>query len=109
MDEMTGGDWMEPGWSGDASEAAKMEPFNPGASSGMTWWQSMIAYGASRAIDNRFGPTNVQGNTNPGSFAGQNGRSYQQGPTPTAGEMLGGSGSLILLAGGALLAYALLG
>lgn len=113
MGDMTGGAWQEPGgfggaWDaaslGDVTDAQKMEPFNP-TGGAVPWWQSLIQYGAVRAIDNRYGPTNVAGNVNPGSFAGQNGRSYQQGGTPQpatggalAGALGGGTGGLLLLA-----------
>ena len=44
------------------------------------WWQNVISYGLTRAIDNSLPnqQNGIQGNTNPGSFAGQNGRTYNQ-------------------------------
>lgn len=62
----------------DRNEAIQMQPFIPPAAQqqGMAWWESLIAYGATRAIDNRFGPVPVSGNVQAGSFAGQNGRTY---------------------------------
>lgn len=80
----------------DAAESAQMTPFQPGTANGMQWWESVIAYGATRAIDNRFGPVNVLGNTNPGTFAGQNGRTYgnttARAPGPAVQVNAGGQG-----------------
>ncbi|MBP6899521.1 MAG: hypothetical protein KBC73_05500 [Burkholderiaceae bacterium] len=76
------------GLGSDMAEAQQMAPFAPPAAQqqGMAWWESLIAYGATRAIDNRFGPVNVAGNTQPGTFAGQNGRTYTQTPTVQSGQ-----------------------
>jgi hypothetical protein len=75
------------GLGNDRAEAMQMQPFVPaaGQQQGMAWWESLIAYGATRAIDNRFGPVNVAGNTQGGSFAGQNGRTYVNTPTTQGG------------------------
>ncbi len=100
------------GMSSDGAEAFKMAPFVPPAAQqqGMNWWESLIAYGATRAIDNRFGPVNVAGNTNAGSFAGQNGRTYVNtagtgGTAPRASQAAQSSNllPLLLVAGLALL------
>jgi hypothetical protein len=66
---------------GDGMEAAKMEPFTPLAA-GQTapWWERAAMYGLTRAIDNRFGPQQVAGNVDSGTFAGQNGRTYTSTP-----------------------------
>jgi hypothetical protein len=66
---------------GDAYDNAQMQQFAPNQSE--PWYVSMIQYGITRAIDNRFGPVNVAGNTQPGTFAGQNGRTYAQAPNGT--------------------------
>ena len=103
----------------DQRDAAKMEPFTPAArGDNSAWWERTIQYGLTKAIDNRFGPQNVQGNTNPGSFAGQNGRTYTQAPqaqrdAPTtqapagpAAMAQGIPGGLLTIGAVALLAYA---
>lgn len=93
----------------DASEAAQMAPFQPGTANGTPWWQSVVMYGASRAIDNRFGPTNVQGNTQAGSFQGAGGRTVMNSGSAQAGALggllPGGSGGLLLLVAVAAVAY----
>lgn len=75
------------GLGADLAETRQMAPFTPPVAQqqGMAWWESLVAYGATRAIDNRFGPTNVGGNTNAGSFAGQNGRTYVNTPGTAGG------------------------
>lgn len=93
----------------DVAEAQQMQPF--AADQTAPWWQSLIAYGATRAIDNRFGPTNVAGNTNTGTFAGQNGRTYVNNPNALGGRVVsaGGDGSGLLLIVAAVAALALAG
>lgn len=104
----------------DQREAWKMEPFTPrAAGQAETWWERTIQYGLTRAIDNRIGSQNVQGNTNPGTFAGQNGVTYRSTPTAQRGQpmaqMQGGPaevqgipGGVLTLGALALLAYAAL-
>lgn len=97
---------------GDVYDNAQMQPFSaaPAGQAGMPWWESVIAYGATRAIDNRFGPINVGGNTDPGTYGGANGSTYRQRPTqpaPVAPAGPGGVPWLVLLAAGAL-AFAVL-
>lgn len=63
---------------GDVSDALKMQATNETSA---PWWQDAIKYGVTRLIDNKFGPknkTSVQGNVDPGSFAGANGQTYSQ-------------------------------
>jgi hypothetical protein len=95
---------------GDAYDNAQMQPFVSATTPGMSWWESLINYGATRAIDNRFAPVNIQGNTDPGSFGGSNGRTYQQ--KPSSGAVAAGGMSaqamLLMLAGAAALAFAIL-
>jgi hypothetical protein len=64
----------------DIAEAEKMAPYVANDGSGQPWWQSVVKYGLTKAIDNTMpGRANgIQGNTNPGTFAGQNGRTYGQ-------------------------------
>lgn len=77
------------GLGNDYAEAAQMQPFIPEAAQqrGMSWWESVIAYGATRAIDNRFGPPQVGGNTQAGSFAGQSGRTFINTPQARAAQV----------------------
>ncbi|WP_130481158.1 hypothetical protein [Sphaerotilus mobilis] len=97
----------------DIAEAAKMGAYSSGApaTTGQqpaAWWESLVMYGATRMIDNRYPgqSTGTMGNTSPGTIAGQNGRTYtQQGgavaPAQAGGLKLG----LPLILGGLLLAY----
>jgi len=64
----------------DVAEAQKMASYVPQDGSGAPWWQSVIRYGLVKAIDNTLPgqQTGIQGNTNPGTFAGQNGKTYGQ-------------------------------
>lgn len=63
---------------GDYHDIAKMAPFQNAISkaAGESWYEGLIGYGITRAIDNRFGPTNIAGNTYGGSYQGANGRTY---------------------------------
>lgn len=92
-----------PELAGDYNDAAQMQPFV--ADPGTPWWQNVIAHGLTRAIDNRYGPVAVQGNVRPGSFAGQNGATYQQGQTPVAASAGGIQTTWLLLGGAALIAF----
>ena len=90
---------------GDVYDDAQMQTVTgmaTGQGSAVPWWQQIAVYGITRAIDNRFGPVNVQGNVSPGSFAGQNGvsypQNYAQGGTTYAQAQPGGmSGGVVLL------------
>ena len=69
--------------SDDLKDWGKMSTYTPapqGARDQNAWWQNLVSYGVSRAIDNSLPNQHngIQGNTNPGSFAGQNGRTYNQ-------------------------------
>ena len=61
---------------GDAAEWNKMTAFTaaPQQAEAAPWWANMVGYGITKAIDNTFPNQNIgiQGNTKPGSFAGQN-------------------------------------
>ena len=95
----------------DQYDAAKMEPFNPGAQAGQSWWESSLMYGISRAIDNRFGPVSVAGNVQAGSYAGANGKTYSQNGSaqvaPSIASSLGVSPLVLLLGVGAVVWFAL--
>lgn len=82
----------------DLAEWGKMSRFTPAPADAQQqpWWQNLVSYGISKAIDNTFPNERhgIQGNTGPGSFAGQNGQSYQQrgsqnAPPAPAGASLG--------------------
>jgi hypothetical protein len=83
---------------GDVYDNAQMGSYSAG---GTPWWQSLVQYGAVRAIDNRYGPVNVAGNTNAGTFAGANGRTYGNAGTNNNGQTLAGqvgvSSNLLML------------
>lgn len=83
----------------DGAEWNKMQPYSgaPAGREQQPWWQNMVAYGFTKAIDNTF-PTQangVRGNTQPGSFAGQNGRTYNQVGGVNAAPTLAGIGQSI--------------
>lgn len=97
--------------SGDAGSMSQQQFVPPVAQAQrMPWWEAVAAYGITRAIDNRFGPVQVAGNTQPGSFAGQNGKTYNNAPQATgkttapAAQPQSGVG-LAVLAGLAALAF----
>lgn len=108
----------------DLAEWRKMQVYTPStdATSNDAWWQNLIKFGISKAIDNTLPgqqASGIQGNTKPGSFAGQNGRTYDQRgsqaapPTPAgvvnvnqAAQSLGGW-PVVLLAGAAIWLFAL--
>jgi hypothetical protein len=79
---------------GDSTDAAQMAAWNtapaPAQAAGVQWWQGLVQYGVSKAIDNTFSssPTGVQGNVYPGSGAGLNGATYTQRPTGAGGGVL---------------------
>ncbi len=104
----------------DATEWAKMQAYTPApADNAAPWWQNLVAYGVSKAIDNTFpsDPSAIMGNTRPGSFAGQNGATYNQrgssatAPTPAAAWLMrpnastGGFSPLVVLIGGLLVLH----
>lgn len=58
---------------GDVSDTVKMQP----TKSDTPWWQDLIKTGVTKLVDNAIQTRpQVQGNTDPGSFAGANGRTY---------------------------------
>ncbi len=94
---------------GDWSDSAKMENAAFKTDASIPWWQDLIQYGAKKAIDNAYGTqVQVQGNTDPGSFAGANGLTYAQdyakrgtntaASAASAGLFGGGGGGVLLLA-----------
>jgi hypothetical protein len=92
----------------DAMEAVSQQPYAVGGAE-TPWWQSTIKYGLTRAIDNRLGPTQVNGNTAPGSYGGANGRSYNNGVQGSSlATATGLSPTVLLLIGAAVLALVLI-
>lgn len=86
----------------DLVEAQKLGAYAPApadAQAAQPWWVNTVMYGITKAIDNTF-PSDtaygIQGNTRPGSFAGANGRTYDQrgsvNAPPTLAGIVGGSG-----------------
>ncbi len=75
---------------GDGAEAQRMNPYTPApvnSNPAAPWWERLVMYGATRAIDNAMPGqvAGIGGNTNPGTFSGQNGRTYQNGAGNQAG------------------------
>lgn len=103
LDAQAGDPYYTTAMPGDLYDTARMQPFAPRQD--VAWWQSLIAYGVTKAIDNKTAPPNVAGNVQPGSFAGANGRTYVNGPTGGAPGNLGIPTSWLLLGGAALIAY----
>lgn len=67
----------------DLNEWAKIEAYSPAPARGyedQSPWTRLVQFGISRVIDNTLPAQNtgIQGNVQPGSFAGQNGRTYNQ-------------------------------
>jgi hypothetical protein len=95
---------------GDTMDTAKMQPFT--TDKGLPWWESVAAYGLTRAIDNRFGPVQTSGNVYPGSSAGGvTGKTYQNAPSNNRGQTSGpaaegvSASTLLLLGAAAVAAY----
>lgn len=98
---------------GDMQDASQMQPYAP-LGNAMSWGEQAMLFGIGRAVDN-LSRTNVGGNTDPGSFAGYNGRTYSQipqgqggGATSTAKAGMTVAGSPLLLIGLAVVAFVLL-
>ena len=106
----------------DQTEWAKMQTFTPApADNAAPWWSNLVSYGVSKAIDNTFpgNPGGIQGNTRPGSFAGQNGMSYSQRGSSASAPVLssgwltrpsaatGGLSPILVIAGVFLLLHVL--
>lgn len=90
-------------WFNDQREAAKMDPY-VASTSGDTrpWWERVAEYGVTRAIDNQFGPAQVNKTDMPATFAGQNGQTYSQVPPSVfKGYSDPGAGSILPLLLGA--------
>lgn len=68
----------------DQREAAKLDPYVPaGQGDTRPWWERVVEYGLTRAIDNQVGPPAANKTSAPGTFAGQDGRTYV---TPSTGS-----------------------
>jgi hypothetical protein len=80
--------------SSDLAEWNRMQTYTPApaGSEGNAWWQNLVSFGVSRAIDNTLPgySAGVQGNVAPGSFAGQNGQTYYQAGSLNAAPGLAG-------------------
>jgi len=89
-------------FSTDAREAAKLDAFiaRPQGDN-RPWWERVAEFGLSRAIDAHYGPAAVNKTGAPGTYAGQNGKTYVNGQGQGAA---GGGFGLLLLGGLALLA-----
>lgn len=61
----------------DAREAAKLDAYvvRP-AGDNREWWERVAQYGLTRAIDNQYGPAATNKTSTPGTYAGQNGKTY---------------------------------
>lgn len=107
LDYAIGGEQAYTGLPGDATDTEQMAPYVNTGGGQMRWWEGLIAYGVTRAIDNRLGPVNVAGNTGAGTFGGQNGRTYGNQPSAAGGGVagVGGLPGWAVLAGVGLLAY----
>ena len=100
----TGQYWTPPGYSQDNREAVKLGQFYP---PDKPWWAGLATYGATRAIDAHFGPPPTVAN-GPGTFAGDNGRTQNQGRLRSGGAVQDDGGMMMLLLIG-LAAFALVG
>ncbi|QAZ41230.1 hypothetical protein C1M51_18395 [Methylibium sp. Pch-M] len=116
LDRAAGDPYYSQSLPGDIGDYAQMAPYQSGVSAqaGQSWWEGVIQYGLVRAIDNATAPRTLAGNGQPGTFAGANGRTYAQAPNATGQTVLGASpggggwGTLLLLAGVGVAAFALL-
>lgn len=98
----------------DMGEWARMTRFTPAPTSEAErapWWQNLVSYGVTKAIDNSFPnePSRIRGNTQPGSFAGQNGRTYNQRGSQNAPPMESVGGLVASVAGMSPLMLAAIG
>lgn len=90
-------------WYTDQREAAKMDAFVPRIEGDTRpWWERSVEYGITRAIDNKYGPGEVNKTDMPPTFAGQNGKTYSQVPPSVfKGYSDPGAGSILPLLLGA--------
>lgn len=101
----SGPDWYSMLMPGDQFDTAKMQG-NTAGDGAAPWWEDLIKYGATRIIDNTTGPSNTQGNTSPGSFAGTNGKTYPQDvakQTTAVQQQQSGMGMLLMIGLGYML------
>ncbi|MFY7941014.1 MAG: hypothetical protein ACOVOX_08910 [Burkholderiaceae bacterium] len=98
-----------PTFFGDQVESARFNQFTPraGQNDARPWWERVAEYGLGRYIDNRLGPAEVNNTNRPGTFAGQNGRTYTNVPVQSGAAAQGGP-SVLLLAAAAVAALVLL-
>lgn len=95
-----------PSFGRDVAEARQLQPFAQDATK--PWWESMAIYGFTRAIDNHYNVARTPTGSQPATFAGQNGNTYQQGriQSPFAGPQGNGNMMMLLIIGGVALAMA---
>lgn len=99
-----------PTYFGDQVEAARFNQYTPRAGQNDTrpWYERVAEYGLGRYIDNRLGPGEVVRSNNPGTFAGQNGRTYTNVPVQSGAAAAGGMPSGLLLVAAAVAAFLLI-
>lgn len=78
---------LSAGFMTDVREAAKLDAFVPAMQGdSRPWWERVAEFGLTRAIDSHYGAQAVNKTGTPGTFAGQNGRTYVNttaAPAPT--------------------------
>lgn len=95
----TEGYGLSGGFVTDMREAAKLDPFVPATQGdARPWWDRVAEYGITRAIDSHYGVTSVNKTGTPGTFAGQNGRTYTNGIGAGGAAAVGGVSPLLLVA-----------
>lgn len=84
----------------DTREAAKLDAYVPAAAGDTRpWWERVVEVGLTRAIDNQFGPPAANKTSTPGTFAGEDGRTYVVPSTGSgAAQPVGGSNQLLMWA-----------
>ncbi|MFM2450798.1 MAG: hypothetical protein RIS44_3248 [Pseudomonadota bacterium] len=98
------GNVATPGYSptffGDTVESTRFDQFTPraGQNDQRPWWERVAEYGLGRYIDNKWGPTAVNQTSQPGTFAGQNGRTYTNVPVQSGAAAAGMPNGLLLAA-----------
>lgn len=83
----------------DVVESARFDAFTPraGANDNRPWYERVAEYGLGRYIDNQWGPTAANNTSQPGTFAGQNGRTYTNVPVQSQSVQAGGGFAPLLI------------
>lgn len=103
-------DYNSAQYAADYREAQKLDQYVPrGENDTRPWWERVAEYGLTRAIDSNFGPPAVNKTGVGGTYAGQNGRTYQVGATGYQSQPNGGGNWLPLILAGAVAVFALAG